>query len=65
MEKEDIINVINDVKNKPNKLLVSALIELDYEFNQTKELIVELTRHLDNIEKSYNLVNGELNSRSI
>ena len=40
-------------------------IELDNEFKQTKELIIELTRHIDNVEASYNIVNNELNSRYI
>jgi CII-binding regulator of phage lambda lysogenization HflD len=65
MEREEVIKVVNDVKNKPNKDLVLALMELDNEFKQTKELIIELTRHIDNVENSYNIVNNELNSRYI
>lgn len=65
MEREEVIKVVNDVKNKPNKDLVLALMELDYEFKQTKELIIELTRHIENVENSYNIVNNELNSRYI
>jgi len=65
MEREEVIKVVNDVKNKPNKDLVLALMELDNEFKQTKELIIELTRHIENVETSYNIINSELNNRYI
>jgi hypothetical protein len=64
MEKEKIIEIINDIGNKSNKDLSSVLGELYVEYNKTKELIIDLTRHLDSIEKSYNEVNDELKKRT-
>jgi len=43
--------------------LSEAAIELFNEFNKTKEMIIDLTRHLDSIEISYNKVNNELKNR--
>lgn len=63
MEKEKILEIINDIENKSNKDLSSVLGELYTEYNKTKELIIDLTRHLDSIEKSYNEVNDELKKR--
>ena len=41
MDKEKIIDVVNDVKNKSNKDLFLAINELNDEFEKTKTLIEE------------------------
>ena len=63
MEKENLITIVDDVKNKSNKDLNLVSDELIAEFNKTKELIISLTRHLDTIEKLYNKVTDEIEKR--
>jgi hypothetical protein len=65
MEKERIIEIANDVENKPNKDLVSVLNELYSEYGKTKDLIIDLTRHLETVEDLYNKVNTEIGKRKI
>jgi len=63
MEKNRIIEIATDVKNKSNKDLVSASEELYNEFEKTKKLIIDLTRHLESVEKLYNDINLEIQKR--
>jgi prefoldin subunit 5 len=46
------------------KELTSALEFLDEDFNKTKELIVKLTYHLDEVEFSYNKILEEYKNRT-
>ncbi len=63
MESQKLIEIANDVENKSNKDLIIVADELNEEFEKTKELIIDLTRHLDGIESLYNKVNKELEKR--
>ena len=63
MEKNRIIEIATDVKNKSNKDLTTTSEELYNEFEKTKTLIIDLTRHLESIEKLYNDVNSEIQKR--
>jgi len=63
MESQKLIEIANDVGNKSNKDLVIVADELSEEFEKTKELIIDLTRHLDGVESLYNKVNKELEKR--
>lgn len=65
MEKEKILNIVNDVENKSNKDLQDALVFLSEEYEKTKNLAIELTRHMDSIEDIYNKVNVEIKKRTI
>jgi hypothetical protein len=58
-----IVDISNNVKDKSNKDLFFALNELTDEFEKTKKLIIDLTRHLDNVEEMYNKVNEEIGKR--
>jgi galactitol-specific phosphotransferase system IIB component len=58
-----ILDVVGDVENKSNKDLFFAINELNDEFEKTKELIISLTRHMDNVEEMYNKVNNEIEKR--
>jgi len=58
-----ILDISNNVKDKSNKDLFFALNELTDEFEKTKKLIIDLTRHLDDIEEMYNKVNEEIGKR--
>ncbi len=63
MEKNRIIEIATDVKNKSNKDLILASEELYNEFEKKKTLIIDLTRHLESIEKLYNDINSEIQKR--
>ena len=63
MESQKLIEIANDVQNKSNKDLVIVADELLEEFEKTKEVIIDLTRHLDGVESLYNKVNKELEKR--
>jgi hypothetical protein len=63
MDKDKLIEIAKDAKNKSNKDLVNTLTELTTEFEKTKDLIVSLTRHLDVVSEMYEKVNTELNKR--
>lgn len=64
MDKEKIIEITQDVENKSNKDLFLVEEELYEEFNKTRELILDLTNHLDSIETLYSKVNRELEKRT-
>ena len=64
MIEDKLIEVVSDVKNKSNKDLFLVLNELSTEFNKTKDLIIDLTRHLDNVERMYEVVNNEIENRT-
>jgi hypothetical protein len=63
MEKERIIEISKDVINKSNKDLFDSLDELQIEYDKTKDLIINLTRHLENVESLYNKINNEIGKR--
>ena len=63
MEKEKLIDIATDVKNKSNGDLFLAEKELFEEFEKTKTLIVDLTRHMESISELYNNVNTEIGKR--
>ena len=63
MEKDKFLDVIENINDKSNKDLFLVINEVYEEFNKTKSLIVDLTRHMDNLEKVYNEVNKEIGKR--
>lgn len=64
MDKNKIIEITRDVENKSNKDLISVIDELSNEFENTKTLIIDLTRHLESVEELYNKVNKEIEKRT-
>ncbi len=64
MDKEKLLEIAKDVKNKSNKDLFVVINELHDEFENTKQLIVDLTRHLESVEILYNEVNEEIQNRT-
>lgn len=56
-------NIIVNYKSSPNKDLEYGILKLSEDFEETKELIIKLTHHLDAIEKSYNNIVKEYKSR--
>jgi len=63
MDKEKYIQIANDCENRSNKDLVETRDFLINEFDELKNLIIDLTRKLEVVEVLYNKVNGELNKR--
>lgn len=64
MNKDKINEILMDVSNKSNKDLFECKNILLKEFDKTKQLIIDLTRHLDIIEENYNILNNEINKRT-
>ena len=63
MDSQKLIDIATDVENKSNNDLLIAANELYDEFEKTKELIIDLTRHLDGIESLYIRLNKEIEKR--
>lgn len=63
MENNKLLDVIKNVEHKSNKELFESLNILSKEFESTKELIIDLTRHMDSIEEMYDIVNKEIGKR--
>jgi len=64
MDKDKIIEIANDAVNRSNKELVESRDILIEEFEKTKDLIINLTRHLEMVEILYNNVNKEIEKRT-
>jgi len=65
MEAKQIEDIVKNVKDKPNKVLVESRGILKSEFEKTKDLILELTRHMDAVQESYEIINEELGNRTL
>ncbi len=63
MDNQKLIEVAKDYENKSNKDLFDAVNILYEEYEKTKELIIDLTRHLETVEILYNNVNDEVGKR--
>ena len=64
MDAKDIETIVKNVKDQPNAKLVESRDLLLTEFNKTKDLIVDLTRHLDAVGESYEVINEEIGKRT-
>lgn len=63
MEKEKIIEIVKNVKDRSNKDLIESRDELLIEFEKTKQLIIDLTHHLEAVQTSYEEINTEIGKR--
>lgn len=63
MELDKLLKIVEEVENKPNKDLIEVQKELIDEFEKTKDLIINLTKHLENVEDLYEKVNNEIGKR--
>jgi hypothetical protein len=64
MDKDKIIDIVEHVKDKSNKDLIESRDILLDEFEKTKELIINLTRHMESIEAFYETINKEIGKRT-
>jgi hypothetical protein len=56
--------IISDYKNKSNKDITFALDYLNNDFEFTKQTIIKLTEHLDEVELLYNKLLDEYKLRN-
>lgn len=63
MDKDKIIEIVQNAKDKPNKDLFESRDILYDEFLKTKDLIIDLTKHLDIVQEYYETINTEIGNR--
>lgn len=63
MDREKLNKLLIDAENAANNDLIAVLKTLESEFTKTKELIINLTRHLDAIEDAHVKINEEIKKR--
>lgn len=61
---EQFNEIVADMKNRGNNELIKAMDFLTEDFDETKQMIIELSVHLDNIETLYNKVLKEYKFRT-
>lgn len=59
MSKEEINDILLDLKNRPNRDLVGAMVSLNVEFEKIKNLMLKLSSAMDEIEKIYGAIHSE------
>ena len=63
MDKEKIIDIVKNVQDKSNKDLYSAEEFLYQEYEKTKSIVIDLTRHMDTIEDLRSKITKEIENR--
>jgi len=61
---KNLIEFYKEIKNKTNSEIIIVLDELTEEFNETKNIVINLTYKLDEIEEAYSKILEEYNSRN-
>lgn len=52
-----------EYKTKSNKDILEIMTNLRDEFNKTKSIVIDLTLHIEDVEKKFNLLNNEIKKR--
>jgi hypothetical protein len=65
MHIDKLLETVKNAENKSNKDLIECETVLFDEFNRTKELIIDLTRHLESVEDEHKKVIKELTKRGL
>jgi predicted DNA-binding protein (UPF0278 family) len=60
---EEILQIISERKERPNKDLEVAMKFIQEDFNQTKDTLMKMSLHLDKLEKTYNVLLKEYKDR--
>jgi hypothetical protein len=63
MKNEKLKEIIDNHKNKSNKELANTLATIQIDFKQIKEVILDLTETLKELEITYDTVYDELQKR--
>lgn len=61
--RERVNKIIKEINDSTNNELLFALNFLNEDYEKTKEMVINLTKHLDNIEIVYNKVLKEHEKR--
>jgi hypothetical protein len=61
---EQVTEIISEIASRPNSDLTKVMDFLREDFDETKDMIINLTKHLDNIEKMYDLIHNEYKKRT-
>lgn len=66
MEKDiqKVQKIINEYKDRSNKDLIFVMDHLKEDFEFTKQTLLKLTEHLDEVENAYNKMLAEFNKRT-
>jgi hypothetical protein len=64
MDIKKIISVIENIESSNNRELLNCLEILNSEFEVTKSSIINLTKHMDNVEVFYNKILKEYEKRT-
>ena len=65
IDTEKIKNIMKDIGSTPNKSLIEAKSTLLQEFEETRKLVIDLTRHMDLLSYNYDKITDELNKRGV
>ena len=65
MDRKKIIDIIENINKSTNSELLNANNEIINEFEETKKIIIDLTSHLEMLEKIYTFISNELEKRNI
>ena len=60
---EEVLKIIEERKERPNKDLETAMQYIGTDFEHTKKNLIKMTEHLDKLEHTYNVLLKEYNSR--
>ena len=63
-ERDKINNIVNNLNDSSNNEIIYALDFLNVDFEQTKDAIVRMTKHLDTVEVVYDKLLKELENRT-
>lgn len=61
---EEFNQIVSDIKNRGNNDLIKAMDFLTEDFDETKQMLIDLTHHLDNIELIYDKILKEYKFRT-
>ena len=59
----EILKIIKEHKDRPNKDLKLAMDFIQEDFEMTKDNLLKLSKHLDKLENTYNLLLKEYTDR--
>lgn len=65
MDKNKVLEILKNRKEKSNKDLKDIFEILDNEFNETKNVIIKLVHHLESVEKGKEDIRKELLNRGV
>jgi hypothetical protein len=63
VDSSKILEIIKNYKDSSNKDLLLSLQYIEKDFNYTKETLLKMSKHLDKLEYTYNILNKEYKER--